>query len=165
VFSSIYAMAPCCLAPMAFTVEQLQAAQAVTEEQIASGTGFALTTPATLSAWAPDPQNPPHYFSSGVKAKGNNELEVDPLLTARLHANSPLVLLPQYLGALNALKGIAIDVGDKDFLLADDTALHEELSRFGVAHEWEVFEGDHGNRVNPRIRSELLPFFGRLLDK
>jgi enterochelin esterase-like enzyme len=160
VFSSIYAMAPCCLAPTSFTVEQLQAAQALTEEQIANGAGFALSTPATLSAWAPDPQNPPHYFASGIK-----DGKVDPLLTARLQANSPLVLLPQYLGALNGLKGIAIDVGDKDFLLVPDTALHEELTRFGVAHDWEVFEGDHGNRVNPRIRSELLPFFGRLLDK
>lgn len=160
VFSSIYAMAPCCVAPTSFTAEQLQAAQAVTDEQVASAGGFALATPATLSAWAPDPQNPPHYFASGIK-----DGAVDPLVIARLQANAPLVMLPQYLPALRSLKAIAINVGDKDFLLRDDTLMHEELNRFGIAHDWEIFDGDHGNRVNARIRSDLLPFFGRHLDK
>lgn len=160
VFSSIYAMAPCCVLPTRMTVEQVQAAQATTPEQIATGAGFALAVPATLAAWAPDPQNPPHYFSAGIR-----DGEVDPLLIARLQANAPIVMLPQYLPALNSLEAIAMDVGDQDFLLRDDTMLHEELTRFGIAHDWEVFEGDHGNRVNARFRSHLLPFFGRHLDK
>ena len=160
VFSSIYAMAPCCLSPSNMTAEQLATVAALTPEQIASGAGFALATPATLAAWAPDPSNPPHYVSTGVK-----DGVVDPLLLARLHANSPLVLLPQYLPAMKALEAIRVEVGDKDFLLRDDTWMHEELDRFGVTHEWKMFEGDHGNRVNARIRSELLPFFGAHLDK
>lgn len=165
VFSSIYAMAPCCLSPRTMTVEELEAAQAITPEQVARATGFAVATQATLAAWAPDPLNPPHYFASGVKTNEDGTREVDPLLTARLHANSPLVTLPQHLPALKALKAIRLEVGDKDFLLADDTWMHEELERFGVAHEWRLFEGDHGNRVNARIRSELLPFFGAHLDR
>ncbi|MBT2135512.1 prolyl oligopeptidase family serine peptidase [Croceibacterium sp. LX-88] len=160
VFSSIYAMAPCCLSPSNMTAEQVQAVSALTPEQLATAQGFALATPATLSAWAPDPKNPPFYLSTGVK-----DGVVDPLLLARLHANSPLVLLPQYLPAMNALEAIRLEVGDKDFLLRDDTWMHEEFDRFGVKHEWQVFEGDHGNRVNARIRSDLLPFFGQHLDK
>ena len=132
----------------------------ITPEKVANARGFDLVTPATLAAWAPDPQNPPLYVSAGVK-----DGVVDPLLQARLHANSPLVLLPQYLPAMKGLEAIRIEVGDKDFLLNDDTWMHEELDRFGVALEWKVFEGDHGNRVNARIRSELLPFFGAHLDK
>jgi hypothetical protein len=142
------------------TAEQIQQFTAMTPEQVASAQGFGLATPATLSAWAPDPQNPPYYVSTGVK-----DGVVDPLLLARLHANSPLVLLPQYIPAMKALEAIRVEVGDKDFLLRDDTWMHEEFDRFGVAHEWKVFEGDHGNRVNARIRSELLPFFGAHLDK
>lgn len=160
IFSSIYAMAPCCLSPGNVTAEQLQSVADLTPESLATAQGFALATPAQLSAWAPDPQNPPFYVSTAVK-----DGVVDPLLLARLHANSPLVLLPQYVPALKALEAIRVEVGDKDFLLRDDTWMHEELDRFGVAHEWQVFEGDHGNRVNARIRSELLPFFGRHLDK
>jgi hypothetical protein len=160
IFSSIYAMAPCCLSPASMTAEQVQSVAALTGDKIATATGFDLAAPAQLSAWAPDPKNPPFYISTGVK-----DGAVDPLLLARLHANSPLVLLPQYVPALKALEAIRVEVGDKDFLLRDDTWMHEELDRFGVAHEWQVFEGDHGNRVNARIRSDLLPFFGRHLDK
>jgi len=160
IFSSIYAMAPCCLSPGSVTAEQLQSVRDLTAGQVAAGQGFALVVPAQLSAWAPDPQNPPYYVSTKV-----TDGAVDPLLLARLHANSPLVLLPQYLPALKVLEAIRLEVGDKDFLLRDDTWMHEEFDRFGVAHEWQVFEGDHGNRVNARIRSDLLPFFGRHLDK
>jgi S-formylglutathione hydrolase FrmB len=160
IFSSIYAMAPCCLSPANMTVEQVQSVVDLTAEQVAAGQGFALVAPAQLSAWAPDPKNPPYYVSTTIK-----DGAVDPLLNARLHANSPLVMLPQYVPALKALEAIRVEVGDKDFLLGDDTWMHEELDRFGVAHEWKIFEGDHGNRVNARIRSELLPFFGAHLDK
>ena len=160
VFSSIYAMAPCCLSPANVTAEQLQTVADLTAEHVAAGQGFALAVPAQLSAWAPDPKNPPYYVSTTVK-----DGAVDPLLNARLHANSPLVLLPQYLRELKALEAIRVEVGDKDFLLRDDTWMHEELERFGVNHEWRLFEGDHGNRVNARIRSDLLPFFGAHLDK
>jgi enterochelin esterase-like enzyme len=160
IFSSIYAMAPCCLSPGSVTAEQLQSVEDLTAEQVGAGQGFALVVPAQLSAWAPDPQNPPYYVSTGVK-----DGVVDPLLLARLHANSPLVILPQYVPAMKALEAIRVEVGDKDFLLRDDTWMHEELDRFGVTHEWKMFEGDHGNRVNARIRSELLPFFGAHLDK
>jgi S-formylglutathione hydrolase FrmB len=160
IFSSIYAMAPCCLSPGSVTAEQLQSVADLTPESLATAQGFALATPAQLSAWAPDPQNPPFYVSTAVK-----DGVVDPLLLARLHANSPLVLLPQYVPAMKALEAIRVEVGDKDFLLRDDTWMHEELDRFGVAHEWKLFEGDHGNRVHDRIRSELLPFFGAHLDK
>jgi len=160
VFSSIYAMAPCCLSPSNMTPEQIASLADITPEKVANARGFDLVTPATLAAWAPDPQNPPLYVSAGVK-----DGVVDPLLQARLHANSPLVLLPQYLPAMKGLEAIRIEVGDKDFLLNDDTWMHNEFERFGVAHEWKIFEGDHGNRVSARIRSELLPFFGAHLDK
>jgi enterochelin esterase-like enzyme len=161
VFSSIYAMAPCCLAPRELTVDELQRAAAMSPEQQAEA-GFAeAATLATLAAWAPDPQAGPNYFARGLTEDG----EVDPLTQARVHANSPLVMLPQYLPAMRGLEAIAIDVGDKDFLLRDDTWMHEELERFGIAHEFEIFDGDHGNRVAPRFRSELLPFFARHLDK
>ena len=63
------------------------------------------------------------------------------------------------------LKAFLMEVGDKDGLIRDDTWMHEELDGFGVPHEWKVFDGDHGNRVSPRFRSDLLPFFRRHLEK
>ena len=159
-FSSIFAMAPCCLSPNNTTVEQIQAALAMTPEQIDSGGFGQLAAGATMAAWAPDPNNPPHYIMNGVR-----DGAVDPLFSARMRANSPLVMLPQYLSSLKGLKAIQLEVGDKDSLIRDDTWMHEELTKYGIQHEWKVFDGDHGNRVSSRFRSELLPFFGRNLDK
>lgn len=155
IYSSMYAMAPCCLSPSNITLEQAKAAAAMTAEEIEQAGFGEAAAAASLAAWAPDPNNPPNFIAVD-EADG----KLSPVVTARLHANSPLVLLSQSVPQLKALKAIAIDVGDKDFLLADDTAMHEELTRFGVAHDWEVFDGDHGNRVASRMRSDLLPFFG-----
>ncbi len=155
IYSSMYAMAPCCLSPSNITLEQAKAAAAMTAEEIEQAGFGEAAAAASLAAWAPDPNNPPNFIAVD-EADG----KLGPVVTARLHANSPLVLLSQSVPQLKALKAIAIDVGDKDFLLADDTAMHEELTRFGVAHDWEVFDGDHGNRVASRMRSDLLPFFG-----
>jgi S-formylglutathione hydrolase FrmB len=161
VFSSIFAQAPCCLSPRNMSAEEIAAAQSLTDEQIAAAGFGEAAGAATLAAWAPDPTNPPHFFDDGLDAEGNP----DPLLNARLHANSPLVMLPQYLEELRALEAIRLEVGDADFLLRDDVWMHEELVRFGIEHEWQLFEGDHGNRVASRFRSEVLPFFGTHLDK
>lgn len=160
VFSSIYAMAPCCLSPRDTTQAEVEAAHGLTPEAIAAAGFGQAAGAATFSAWAPDPTNPPYYFDDGLK-----DGKLDPLMVARLHANSPLVMLPQRLPALKTLEAIRLEVGDKDFLNGDDTWMHEEFDRFGVTHEWKVFEGDHGNRVHDRIRTELLPFFDAHLDK
>ncbi|HWK43030.1 MAG TPA: alpha/beta hydrolase-fold protein [Croceibacterium sp.] len=160
IYSSMYAMAPCCLSPSAITLEQARGAASMTPEQIEAADFGAAAAAASLAAWAPDPNNPPNFIAVDEK-----DGKLSPVITARLHANSPLVLLSQSVPQLKAMTAIGIDVGDKDFLLADDTAMHNELNRFGVTHDWEVFEGDHGNRVAARVRSDLLPFFGKHLAK
>ena len=160
IYSSMYAMAPCCLSPSAITLEQARGAASMTPEQIEAADFGAAAAGASLAAWAPDPNNPPNFIAVDEK-----DGKLSPVITARLHANSPLVLLSQSVPQLKAMTAIGIDVGDKDFLLADDTAMHNELNRFGVTHDWEVFEGDHGNRVAARVRSDLLPFFGKHLAK
>ena len=84
-------------------------------------------------------------------------------MLAEWDANAPNAMVSQYLPALRSFKAIAIDIGDKDFLLADDTAMHEELKRFGVAHEWTLYDGDHGNRIADRFRDFVIPFFQKNL--
>jgi hypothetical protein len=38
------------------------------------------------------------------------------------------------------------------------------LTRLRVAHRFEEYEGDHGNRVRERFGSKVLPFFSEQLD-
>ena len=61
------------------------------------------------------------------------------------------------------MAGIAIDTGDTDFVKPDDVLIHDTLTKLGVAHEWEIYVGDHGNRVTERFKATVLPFFARHL--
>jgi len=162
VFSSIYMMSACCLPPMAMTVEQATAIEAMTAEDIANAQFGQLAGLSTLATWSPDPQDASTLkVDTGLRPDGT----IDPLVNQRLAANSPLVLLPQYLPALNGLEAFAMDIGDKDFLLEGNAQFRAELDRFGVDYEFELYEGDHGNRIAERIRTEVLPFFGNHLDR
>lgn len=158
VFSSLYAMSSCCLVPRTISVEQAKALEGATLEQ-ALKPDFAMRFDlAAAAAWSPAPDRPPFFLDSG--AKGGT---LDPLVLAKWAANAPQAMLPQYLPALRSMAGISLDVGDKDFILADSNAMHAELNRFGIAHDWEVYEGDHGNRVPERFQAKVLPFFSRHL--
>ena len=156
-FSSIYMMSACCLDPMPITAEQARQIEAMTPEQIAAAQFGELAAVSTLATWSPDPTDEGVLkVYTGLKEDGT----LDPLVNYRLAANSPLVLLPQYLPALKSLEGFAMDIGDKDFLLEGNRLFRAELDRFGIEYDFELYEGDHGNRIAERIRTEVLPFFG-----
>jgi enterochelin esterase-like enzyme len=161
IFSSLYLMSACCLEPMPLTVETAKQIEGMTEEAIAKAEFGQLAGASTLVAWSPDPEGGLLKADTGLKPDGT----LDPLVNYRIAANSPLVLLPQYLGALKGYEAIAIDIGDKDFLMQANLAFKAELERFAVPFTWEVYEGDHGNRIAARIRSHVLPFFGQRLDR
>ncbi len=74
-------------------------------------------------------------------------------------ANAPNAMLPQYVTSLKGLSAIALDVGDKDFLLQDNKTMNDLMNRFGIRHDWTLYDGDHTNRIPHRVRENLLPFF------
>lgn len=161
VFSSIYMMSACCLPPQPITAEQAQVIEGMNEEDIANASFNELAAVSTLATWSPDPTDEGFLkIDTGLQEDGT----LDPMVNYRLAANSPIVLLPQYLPALNALEGFAIDIGDEDFLIEGNYAFMAELDRFGVEYEFELYEGDHGNRIAERIRTHVMPFFANHLD-
>ncbi len=162
VFSSIYAMSACCLAPRVPVTEEMKPLETMTPEEAAKGNFMVRATLASAAAWSPAPEKKPFFLEAGVKPDGT----IDPIVTAKWAANAPLIMVAQHIPALKSLKAIAMDVGDKDTLLPSNEAVHAELQRFGIQHSWEVYDGDHGNRIAERFRSKLLPFFaGQLTDK
>jgi S-formylglutathione hydrolase FrmB len=122
------------------------------------GGGFANALSAQAAAWAPNPMNPPQYFDLPTK-----DGVVQPEIAAKWLANSPLVMVDQYVPNLKRYRAIAIDVGDKDPLGASNVDLDKALTRLGVAHTFEQYDGDHTNRVGARFPSHLLPFFSKQL--
>jgi hypothetical protein len=56
-----------------------------------------------------------------------------------------------------------MDVGTKDPFLTTNTQLDQALTRLGVTHRFETYEGDHGNRITARFAVKVLPFFSESL--
>jgi S-formylglutathione hydrolase FrmB len=165
VFSSLYALSSCCLnANISPQGEAMEAAEAIrTREDVARvrqeprggrGGGWGLVVHAQAAAWSPNPANPPLYLDLPVK-----DGKVQPSVVARWVANAPLAMLDQYVPNLKKLRAMAIDIGDKDGLLPANKALDEALTRFGVAHTYEVYDGDHVNKIAERLELKVLPFF------
>jgi S-formylglutathione hydrolase FrmB len=115
---------------------------------------------AQASAWAPNPQNPPFYFDLPFDADG----QPISLVAEKWIANSLLVTVDQNVPALKSFRAIALDVGNADGLSVNNTLFSEALRRLSVVHEYEVYEGTHGNRVGARFISNVLPFFAKHLD-
>jgi S-formylglutathione hydrolase len=163
VFSSVYLMSPCCLAqqmsidniPAAFlradsikTFEEYQQSDFGTRIQFASA-----------AAWSPNPDNPPFYLDLPVK-----DGKLQPLVLAKWAANRPLITLDQYIGNLKKLKALAFDAGTRDQgIAASIKELDVQLNKYGIKHTFEIYEGDHVNKIAERMASNMLVFFSNNL--
>lgn len=158
VFSSLYAMSACCLSARRATPDDAKFENA-TLDQALNADFFGKAYYATAVAFSPDPQKAP-FFADFLTQQG----KTDPMTEARWAANAPAVFLPQYLPALKSMEAIAMDVGDKDFLLSDNKLMDSQLTRFGIVHSFTLYEGDHVNRIEQRFREFVVPFFAEHLD-
>ncbi len=160
VFDSIWAQSACCVSPRTETVESATRMSQVPIEGV-DQSGFGMRAGlASAVAWAPNPKNPPYYVDFPIR-----DGAVDPLVIAKWANNSPLAMVSSHIDALRSFDAIGSDVGDKDGLVRDDTLIHEELEKFGIAHEWAIYEGTHTDKIGQRFADVVLPFFARHLDK
>jgi enterochelin esterase-like enzyme len=164
-FSALYAMSSCCLMNNPQPPGQGPGAgkQPPPNDEKAKGKqgrggGFANALSAQAAAWAPNPMNPPKYFDLPTK-----DGQLQPLIAAKWVANSPLVMVDQYVPKLKQYGAIAMDVGLQDPLLTTNTQLHEALTRLGIQHTFETYEGTHMSAVKSRFAAKVLPFFGETL--
>jgi enterochelin esterase-like enzyme len=122
------------------------------------GGGMANALSAQAAAWAPNPKNLPQFIDLPTK-----DGEIQPLVAAKWIANSPLVFVDQYVPSLRSMRAIALDIGDRDPFVTTNRQLADALTRLDVPHTFEVYEGDHGNRLRERFEMHVLPFFSRHL--
>jgi len=163
-YGALYLMAPCCQSPMnsrGLTGEQVAQLEALPSAAAAGELPFMLRgTLALASAWSPNPARPPLYIDLPVDAQGKER----PKVLAKWTANAPLAFLDQYVSQVRRYRAVALDVGDKDSLVADTRLMHEALRAQGIESSFEIYEGDHTSHVAFRIQDHVLPFFGRHLD-
>ena len=164
VFSALYPMSSCCLMNNPRPAEgrgpgaRLNADTKAPETKQGRGNIFAKAPLAQAAAWAPDPMNPPQFFDSLEK-----DGQFQPMVAARYVANSPLVMVDQYVPNLKRYRAIAMDVGLQDTLLSSNKDLDQALARLGITHSFETYEGDHMNHVKDRFETKVLPFFSENL--
>ena len=116
---------------------------------------------ASAAAWSPNPDNPPRYLDLPI-ADG----KVVPEVVTRWIANAPLAMATQYIPNLKSYTAIAFDAGDKDVQIAGTVrTLDGIMKRFGVPHVSEIYEGDHVNHIEERLRSKVVPFFSEHLQE
>ncbi len=158
VFSSLYAMSPCCMAPSMSPSPEIAARAAAvrTDAQIAAADFPTKAMLASAAAWSPNPRDAPRYFDLPVDSAGN----VVPNTVAEWAANAPLTLVHQYIPSLKRYDAIAVDAGDDDKgIAATVRTLDAILSSYGIAHDAEIYSGNHVNRIGERLATEVLPFF------
>lgn len=160
VFDSIWAQSACCVSARRETVESATAMASVPRDGV-DQSGFGMRAGlASAVAWAPNPNKPPFYVDWAVNEVG----ELDEAVLARWANNSPLAMVSSNITALESFDGIGLDVGDADGLVTDDTRIHQELEKFGIDHEWEVYEGTHTDKIGARFKDIVLPWLAQHLE-
>jgi S-formylglutathione hydrolase len=161
VFSSLYALSPCCmganLEPDVAAVTR--AAKVSTDQEIAAADFLTKAILASGAAWSPNPANPPRFFDLPV-ADG----KVVPHVIAQWAANAPLAMMGQYLPALKSFDAIAVDAGDRDTGIAETVRTFDKmLTSYRIEHFAEIYSGDHVDGVEKRITENVMPFFAKNL--
>jgi S-formylglutathione hydrolase len=162
VFAALYAMSSCCLNEGNVRPGrggEPSAAEQVKTVEEARGNRGAQGTLARAAAWAPNPKNPPFYLDLPTKNG-----EVQPLVAVKWAANSPYAMLDQYVPNLKKYKAIALDIGLQDTLIRSNQQMVEAMTRLGIPHTYETYEGDHGSRIAQRLEEKVVPFFSRMLN-
>jgi hypothetical protein len=102
--------------------------------------------------------NPPKFFdlpaADGV---------VHPEIAAKWIANSPLAMVDRYVPNLKTYRSVMMVVGDQNTLAASNRQMDEALTRLGIVHTFEVYEGNHMSGVKNRFETKVLPFFSENL--
>src|SRR5215813_1989357 len=137
VFSSLYIMSACCLLNNGGGGGGNRGAAAPAEtpgqgargQQGRRGAGFANAGSAQAAAWASNPNNPPQFFDLPVK-----DGVPRPVIVVKYDANSPLVMIDQYIMNLKKYHAIMGEVGTQDTLATSNRQMDEIFTRFGVNH-------------------------------
>ena len=162
VFSSLYAMSPCCLQadlnPDSAAVAQAAAIDSLDEVQDAGF--FTKAMLASAAAWSPDPQDPPLYLDLPTGSRDERSV-----VLAEWAANAPLAMIHQYVPELRRLTAVGLDAGAQDQPIAQHTRQFSEiLSRYDIEHTAEIYDpGTHISRVGERVETAVLPFFSEWL--
>lgn len=173
-FSVVWAMSPCCLAPLddlSFGNDAWKRAARVSSPDEVPGLlerndFYVVAALGVLTAFSPDPSNPPlHVEFPFALVRGETVLDDDAY--DRYLDAFPIRRVGAARDALRGLRGLALDVGLGDQFLHIPTgtlALSRRLGEERIPHRLDVFDGDHREHIGERLERVVLPWVAELLD-
>lgn len=120
---------------------------------------------ALAAVFSPNPDRPPFYVDLPYTILRGMAVPREPALS-RWETRVPLALIEEFRDNLVSLRGLWIDYGfDDEFFHIPPTTLafSRKLAEYGVPHVFEVYQGDHRDRMPARIGDRVLPFFSSTL--
>ena len=174
-YAAAYAISPCCLAPIedaGYGNDAVGRAMAFRspddiKASLAKSDFYPVAVIALLAAFSPDPNNPPFYVRFPFKEEDHQLAPDDSVYDAFL-ARFPLYRVEAARAALARLRAFGIDYGIEDQFAdvpAATRALSAKLAELRIPHRFEVYRGNHRNRVAERLETVVLPFVANVLDK
>ena len=176
VFSSVYALSPCCLGLEGEFIEATPAWKRLvtmtTRDQlpkpIRSLEDFLVTALAgSGAAFSPNTARA-QFYSDPLFSEKDGKLVQNEAVAAKWKSKMPLYLVVDHKNNLLALRGIFLDYGQKEefaHIRSTTAKLSVALAENGIPHIFEVYaDGDHGSKVRERIEKKVLAFFSERLD-
>jgi S-formylglutathione hydrolase FrmB len=174
VFSVVYALSPCCLGMVADLSPANSAwyrlAQYRDWDDLLTRAGekkdfMPIAFVALAAAISPNPSARPWHADLPVIVRAGRLVRVTPAFQ-RWRATFPLPHVKENQVALRCLKAVGMDVGVHDeftHITLGTRLFSDSLSYYGIPHVFELYEGDHRDRIRERITTRVLPFFSREL--
>jgi S-formylglutathione hydrolase FrmB len=117
------------------------------------------------AAFAPAPDAPPLYIE--LPAEVVNGEVVSTEAAERMAAALPLAYVAERVEALRSLRGLAFDTAfDDEFahIPIATKAFSDSLEALEIPHVYEVYAGDHRNRMRERLATKILPWIDARLE-
>lgn len=174
VFSVVYAMNPAIMGWAADFTSQSPAFSNIlkirsAEELMQTNDLYTMAMVTLGQAFSPDPKNPPFFMDMPFAMVGDKPQPANPGY-ARWEENFPVNMVKGYKSNLLSLRGLRFDSGYEDefkFIPVNSRSLSAELTKNGIDHTFEEYNGDHRNRMwsrKGRLYNEVFPYFWLLLD-
>lgn len=109
---------------------------------------------ALSAALSPNLNNPPFFVDLPFEYPSGNVIEP---IRQKWSQADPLSMLKKDSSSFKRMKGIYIDVGNRDYLGFKDAAdeFHKTLTELGIKHEYVVFDGGHSDNGVERAVSAI----------
>ena len=173
-FSVVWAMSPCCLAPLAdagignsawaraYVIEQ----PAEIEQAIERRDFYVVAAFGLLSAFRPDTTRPPFYIDFPFDMARGEVVPDEPEII-EYEAQFPLERVDERRAALRRLRALVLDYGIDDqfaHIPVATRALSQRLAELRIPHRLDVYDGDHREHISQRLETLVLPFLATHLD-